>query len=93
MKVTEKDIAFLLFKRMPEAKLLDCQESVNLLFEILSGVLRKGDEISIKNFGHFRTTHVSTGNMKNVHTGEPLKRKRVKVIRFRPFQSLKESVK
>ena len=62
------------------------------LLASMSKTLKKGDEVSIAGFGKFTVTKRAARTGRNPHTGETIKIKAKKVVKFKPATALKEAV-
>jgi DNA-binding protein HU-beta len=67
-------------------------EVVSGLFDDLAKNLKKGAKIRVPGFGIFVVAKRAARMGRNPATGEPIKIKASKKIRFRPAKELKESV-
>jgi DNA-binding protein HU-beta len=67
-------------------------EVVDALFDNLAKNLRKGAKIRVPGFGIFVVAKRAARMGRNPATGEPIKIKASKKVRFRPAKELKESV-
>jgi DNA-binding protein HU-beta len=67
-------------------------EILDGLFETLAKSLKKGAKIRVPGFGIFVVAKRAARMGRNPATGEPIKIKASKKIRFRPAKELKESV-
>lgn len=67
-------------------------EVVNGLFDTVAKNLKKGAKIRVPGFGIFVVAKRAARMGRNPATGEPIKIKASKKIRFRPAKELKESV-
>ena len=67
-------------------------EVVDALFDNLAKNLRKGAKIRVPGFGIFVVAKRAARMGRNPATGEPIKIKASKKIRFRPAKELKESI-
>ena len=67
-------------------------EVVNGLFDNVAKNLKKGAKIRVPGFGIFVVAKRAARMGRNPATGEPIKIKASKKIRFRPAKELKESI-
>ena len=67
-------------------------EVVDALFDNLAKNLRKGAKIRVPCFGIFVVAKRAARMGRNPATGEPIKIKASKKVRFRPAKELKESI-
>ena len=67
-------------------------EVVDALFDNLAKNLRKGAKIRVPGFGIFVVAKRAARMGRNPATGEPIKIKAIKKVRFRPAKELKESI-
>ena len=67
-------------------------EVVDALFDNLAKNLRKGAKIRVPGFGIFVVAKRAARMGRNPATGEPIKIKASRKVRFRPAKELKESV-
>jgi DNA-binding protein HU-beta len=67
-------------------------EVVDALFDNLAKNLRKGAKIRVPGFGIFVVAKRAARMGRNPATGEPIKIKASKKVRFRPAKELKESI-
>jgi DNA-binding protein HU-beta len=76
-------------KELPKKQV---QELLEGLFDALTKNLKKGEKIRIPGFGIFVVAKRAARMGRNPATGEPIKIKASKKVRFRPAKELKESV-
>jgi DNA-binding protein HU-beta len=67
-------------------------EVVDALFDNLAKNLKKGAKIRVPGFGIFVVAKRAARMGRNPATGEPIKIKASKKVRFRPAKELKESI-
>ena len=91
-RITRKDVVEALAKQhdlpktQTDAMVLD-------LFAILGKHLKKGDTIAINPFGTFSVTKRAARTGRNPATGETIKIKASKSVKFKPFTALKSTLK
>ena len=76
---------------------LDLQKSlaeraVNTLFDDIESALQKGDKVNISGFGTFAVSARKARTGRNPKTGEAMKIKASKTVRFVPSAALKSSL-
>jgi len=91
-RITRKDVVEALAKQhnLPKSQ---ADTLVLDLFAILAKHLKKGDTIAIAPFGTFAVTKRAARTGRNPATGEPIKIKASKSVKFKPFTALKSSLK
>ena len=89
--VTIKNIAADLADKHALAK-KQATEVVDGLFDSIAKNLRKGAKIRVPGFGIFVVAKRAARMGRNPATGEPIKIKASRKVRFRPAKELKESV-
>jgi len=70
----------------------DADRSITALIEIISGSLKKGDNIALVGFGTFEVRKRAARTGRNPKTGEELKIKASKVPAFKAGATLKATV-
>jgi DNA-binding protein HU-beta len=70
----------------------DAGKAVDAVFDIITGVLKKGDEVRLVGFGTFSITKRKAGKGRNPRTGEEIKLKSSKTPKFRAGKVLKDAV-
>lgn len=74
-------------------KKADTEKTINSLIDTLKEVLKKEGRMAITGFGTFTVTKRKARTGRNPQTGEPIKIKAGKVVKFRPGKALKAHVK
>ncbi|HBB37496.1 MAG TPA: DNA-binding protein HU [Candidatus Moranbacteria bacterium] len=69
------------------------EEIVDMVFDSITGSLKKGDEVSIAGFGIFTVRQRAARQARNPRTGEMVSVAATKVPKFRAGKALKEAVK
>ncbi len=70
----------------------DASKSLESFIDVVSGALKKGDEIRITNFGTFAVTKRAATKGRNPRTGATIKIPASKQPKFRAGKGLKDSV-
>lgn len=70
----------------------DADRNLSALIEIISGTLKKGDNIALVGFGTFEVRKRAARTGRNPKTGEELKIKAAKVPAFKAGATLKAAV-
>jgi len=65
--------------------------AVNLVFDTIKSTLKKGNSVSIPNFGSFDVVKRKARNGRNPQTGEVIKIKASKAPRFKAGKGLKDA--
>jgi len=65
--------------------------AVNLVFDTIKATLKKGNSVSIPNFGSFDVVKRKARNGRNPQTGETIKIKATKAPRFKAGKGLKDA--
>jgi DNA-binding protein HU-beta len=65
--------------------------AVNLVFDTIKSTLKKGNAVSIPNFGSFDVVKRKARNGRNPQTGETIKIKASKAPRFKAGKGLKDA--
>lgn len=63
------------------------------LLSTISGALKKGDPVTLTGFGTFKVSKRKARKGRNPQTGEQIKIKAKKVVRFTPGKHLKDTIK
>jgi DNA-binding protein HU-beta len=71
---------------------VDADRNISALVEILSGILKKGDKITLAGFGVFEVRERAARNGRNPRTGESLKIKATTVPAFKAATKLKAAL-
>ena len=70
----------------------DAQRAVESVFDGISSTLKKGDDARFVGFGTFSIAKRAATTGRNPRTGEPIKIKASKNVKFKAGKELKESV-
>ena len=70
----------------------EAQRALESLLSTISGVLKKGDPITLTVFGTFKVTKSKARKGRNPKTGEEIKIKSKNVARFIPGKHLKDAI-
>ena len=68
------------------------ESAVNSIISNIGAALAKGDAVTLTGFGTFKVAKRAARTARNPKTGEAIKIKAKKVIKFTPGKKLKESV-
>ena len=68
-------------------------KAVDSAIDGIARALRKGNSVRLVGFGTFSVTHRKARVGRNPHTGDALKIKARKVVKFKPGKALKEKVR
>lgn len=71
----------------------DAKEVVDVVFDLITKTLAKGEEVGITGFGTFRVSHRAARVGVNPQTGEKLQIPATTVPKFKAGKGLKEAVK
>jgi DNA-binding protein HU-beta len=66
--------------------------ALGALMDGVSAQLRRGNDVALLGFGTFAVSKRPARMGRNPRTGQPLKIKAAKVVKFRPGKALKEAV-
>ncbi|MBW8911678.1 MAG: HU family DNA-binding protein, partial [Sphingomonas sp.] len=67
-------------------------KAVEAVFDSISGVLKKGDEVRLVGFGTFSVSRRKASTGRNPRTGEPMSIEASSQPKFKPGKGLKEAV-
>ncbi len=70
----------------------DAGRAVEAVFDSISGVLGKGDEVRLVGFGTFSVSQRKASTGRNPRTGEPMKIGASSQPKFKPGKGLKQAV-
>jgi DNA-binding protein HU-beta len=70
----------------------DAGKAVEAVFDSISGVLTKGDEVRLVGFGTFSISKRKASTGRNPRTGEPMKINASTQPKFKPGKGLKDAV-
>lgn len=70
----------------------EAESALNSLLETISGVLKKGDKVTLPGFGTFKVSKRKARTGRNPRTGETIKIKAHKVPQFTAGKKLKDAV-
>ena len=70
----------------------DAARAVETMLEVITGTLKRGDEVRLVGFGNFSVTRRKASVGRNPRTGEPLQIESSAQPKFRPGKILKEAV-
>ena len=69
----------------------DAATAVDSVLDSITSALKKGMEVRLVGFGNFYVNNRKAGEGRNPQTGEPMKIKASKSLRFKPSSQLKAS--
>ncbi len=72
---------------------VQAESIVDLVFDSITGSLKKGAEVSIAGFGIFSAKQRAARSARNPRTGEMVKVAAMKVPKFRAAKALKDAVR
>ncbi len=70
----------------------DASKAVEAVFDSISGVLKRGDEVRLVGFGTFSVSKRKASTGRNPRTGEPMSINASTQPKFKPGKGLKEAV-
>ena len=70
----------------------DAARAIETMLEIVTGALKRGDEVRLVGFGNFSVTRRKASTGRNPRTGEPMQIKSSAQPKFRPGKILKDAV-
>ena len=70
----------------------DAGRAVESVFDVITGALKKGDEVRLVGFGTFSCSRRKASTGRNPRTGEPMQIKATSQPKFRPGKVLKDAV-
>ena len=70
----------------------EASRAVESVFDVISGALKRGDEVRLVGFGNFSVTRRKASTGRNPRTGEPMQIKATSQPKFRPGKVLKDAV-
>lgn len=68
------------------------EEAINALVEIITGALKKGEEVKLIGFGNFKVSQRKAQQGRNPRTGEVIKIPAQKAAKFVAGKALKDAV-
>ncbi len=71
----------------------DAERAVDMVFETITGELKKGGEVSVAGFGIFASKKRAARTARNPRTGESVHVAAMSVPKFRAAKALKDAVK
>ncbi|MFK8136748.1 MAG: integration host factor subunit alpha [Bdellovibrionales bacterium] len=86
--MTKADIIEKVYERIGFSK-KEASELVELCFESLKDVLKRGDKVKISGFGNFFVKEKQSRKGRNPQTGQQIEISARRVLTFRPSQVLK----
>lgn len=69
-----------------------CKDALDAVMETVASSLKKNKKVQLLGFGSFEVTKRKARTGRNPSTGEPIKIKASKTVRFRPGTKLKSSL-
>ena len=88
--MTKADIVEMIYERVGFSK-KESAELVETVFEVIKEALVEGEKVKFSGFGNFIVREKNARKGRNPQTGEPIKIKASKSLRFRPSSSLKKA--
>ena len=76
-----------------QVKKADVERTLNAFVKTMTDILQSQGRISLAGFGTFTVTERKEREGRNPQTGEPIKIKATKVVKFKPGKSLKDTIK
>ena len=70
----------------------DAGKAVESVFDAITGVLQRGDEVRLVGFGTFSVSKRKASTGRNPRTGEPMQIKASAQPKFKPGKGLKDAV-
>lgn len=70
----------------------DAGKAVESVFDAITGVLKRGDEVRLVGFGTFSVSKRKASTGRNPRTGEPMQIKASAQPKFKPGKGLKDAV-
>ena len=89
--MNKKELITLMAARNGSSK-ADAERAVEVLIQVISDALEKGDSVSLPGFGTFEVRERAARTGRNPKTGEELKIAAAKVPAFKPGSTLKAAV-
>jgi len=89
--VNKKELITLMAARTGSSK-ADAERAVEVLIQVISEALEKGESVSLPGFGTFEVRERAARTGRNPKTGEELKIAAAKVPAFKPGSTLKAAV-
>lgn len=90
--MTKADLIAKVAKDCDVSKAL-AEKALNSVTDNISKLLKKGDKITLTGFGTFSVSKRKARIGRNPQTGDEIKIKATKVVRFKPGQTLKAQIK
>lgn len=69
------------------------QDAVECMVSSITKALKKGEDVALAGFGVFKVVKRKARKGRNPNTGEEIKFKAIKALKFTPGKALKEAVK
>ena len=70
----------------------EASRAVESVFDVISGALRRGDEVRLVGFGTFSCSRRKASTGRNPRTGEPMQIRESTQPKFKPGKGLKDAV-
>ncbi|NWG45170.1 MAG: HU family DNA-binding protein [Alphaproteobacteria bacterium] len=70
----------------------DATKAVDAVFDVITGAMKKGDEVRLVGFGSFVVTNRAATEGRNPRTGETIKIPASRQPKFRPGKGLKDAL-
>jgi DNA-binding protein HU-beta len=70
----------------------DTRSIIDAFINVVTGTLKKGDDVRLVGFGTFLATHRKESEGRNPRTGEKIQIKAAKVPKFRPGKQFRERI-
>lgn len=90
--MTKKEFVDLYFQKGEFTTKVDAEKKAMAFLATIEEVLEKGDEISFLGFGKFEVTERAARTCRNPQTGEEMKVKAKKAVKFKAGKALSEKV-
>jgi DNA-binding protein HU-beta len=76
-----------------QVKKADVERTLNAFVKTMTDILQRQGRISLAGFGTFTVSERKEREGRNPQTGEPIKIKATKVVKFKSGKSLKDTIK
>lgn len=90
--MTRKELAKILSLQQPKMTAEDVDDFLEKMFNVISEILKSGEEVKLTNFGKFEPRHHDAAVRRNPRTGEKVDVGPRTSVNFRPSTRLKAFV-
>jgi len=91
--MTKADLVEIVYEKIGGLSKKESQDIVEKIFETMKASLKAGDKIKISGFGNFTLRDKRPRKGRNPQTGQTIKIKASKTVRFKAGKALKDSLR